>query len=506
MLWGSSSNTCADILGFLDEDSNVINPVVNPLTTYTIPIGDAVILAPNQVQITASNHGLAPGEQVRIVNLNTKPNTYGADGRGTLVTVLAVDTPDSFVCNLPVIFIDLTSLPVAYVGTSIITFNYVSHGFNQINSVTRDTSNSALAAVQTTLPHLLMAGDVVFLGGSNSLPSLLGRYTVQNVPSSTVFTVNPGSPITQIGTRGIIGDTGQNIIKSAVIASNGTNIITVTTAQVSGILPGQSVYITLPAALPEPLSGVFEVLSTTSSYTFQFNAGTSLIFTGSSGTGSVITFSETFILYNVTSDGTNGFPPSCINGVRFSIREVISTSLFSFSIPGNYAALPGPNGTGVAFGGNDVGISSGRHGFNGTQSNVDASNAIIRNVNLSGPDFLYLTCPNIPMDDIIDASGKVKNILAKLYLNGPVNTVLFNSCTDIPKYFTNGFISLDKIHFQILDTSGSVVSTNNMDFSLSLQINPISYEDTGNQMNSRNYLRIKDADDAMQAAIASGRV
>ena len=499
LLWGSSSNTCADILGFSDEDSNVVNPSVNPLQTRTLPILDAEILGSRMTRITATDHAMMVGDIVKIVNLNTRPTTYGADSLGTMTTIIEVDTPDSFICDLNILSIDLTSLDVAFVGTDILTFNYINHGFNQIISITG--AGTDVATMTTVLPHQLMPGLPLFIGGTNSTPSVIGKFICLDAPTAFEFSVSLNAPLTANGTRGIIGDTGQNIIKSAVIASNGSNIITVTTAQVHGVLPGQPLYITLPNALPDPLYGVFTVQAISSSHTFQFISPVELIFTG---VGSVITFAETFILYNVA--GILGFPSSSINGVRFTIREILSPSFISFSAFGNFAAQPGPLRTGISFGGNDVAISSGLHGFNGTQSNVDPSNAIIRNVNLSGPDFLYLTCPALPMDNVIDATGRVQNILAKIYLSAPVNVVVFNSFTDVPKYFTNGLITLDRLRVQILGSDGQVVSTNNMDFSFAIQIICISYEDIGNGMNSKNYLRIADAEEAMKDARASGRV
>ena len=502
LLWGSSTNTCADILGFNDEDSNIINPVYNPLKTTALPIENATITSNGFLYVYSSNHGLIEGDVVKIVNLNTQPKTYGADGLGTTTLITNVDTPDTFICDLQMTSIDLTSLPIAFVGTSIITCNYISHGFNQINQITG--AGTTVAQLTTVLSNQLQEGDIVYIGGTNTVPSILGRYVVTGSSSAYTFTVNLPTPLITNGTRGVIGDTGQNIIKSAIPAPGNSNVITVTTQQVAGIVTGQSIYVSLPESQPVPISGVYTVLSTLSSNTFQFETETRLSFTGSAGSGSVITFAETFILYNVST--TLGFPSSCINGVRFSVRDILSTSFFTFNVLGNYAGSAGPDGTGVKFGGDGVKMSANKQGFAGTQSNVNPNNAIIRNVNLSGPDFLYLTCPDLNMDDIVDASGKVRNILAKIYLNASPGTILFNQCTDVPKYFTNGLISIDRLHLRLQDSSGSIISTNNMDYSLSLQIHPITYEDIGNSVNTRNYMRIIDADEAMKEAKASGRV
>lgn len=502
LLWGSSTNTCADILGFADEDSNVVNPIFNPLRTMTLPIEDVEILGVQQTRIVSSNHTLSIGDTVRVTNLNTRPSTYGADSLGTITTVLQVDTPDSFICDLGIGSVDTSNLSVAFIGTSIVTLNYINHNFNQVISITG--AGSSTAQMTTVMPHQLMPGVVVFMGGTNTIPNIIGSFVVVSAPTAYIFTITLPQELMTNGTRGIIGDTGQNIIKSALLASNNSNIITITTAQVHGIIPGQTVYISFPEAIPDPIADIYVVENVASSHTFQIVLRTNIVFPGRNGSGSVITFAESFILYNVTS--TLGFPSSTINGVRFSIRDILSPSFLTFSVYGNYAGLPGPTGTGVTFGGNDVAISSAFHGFAGTQSNVDSSNAIIRNVNLSGPDFLYLTCPGLPMNDIVDATGRVQSILAKIFLSGPVGTVLFQQFTDTPKYFTNGLITIDRLRLQLLDSRGQVVTTNNMDFSFSVQVISISYEDIGNNMNSRNYLRVANAEEAVKEARASGRV
>lgn len=407
-LWGSTENTCADVLGFADSDTSVPIGVKDPLTSRVLSI-NAIVPGTN-TYVTSYNHQLIVGDKVKLVGLISTPSSVGVDGNGLVVTILAVDTPDTFLTDFACTDISMDSLKTAFIGTSILTMKYFNHGFNQLIGIDSDGGNNAL--LTTVLPHNLATGSQVYLGGTNSLPDLLGYYEVLDTPDELHFTVMAQSPITTPGNRGIINGTGRNIVRTGIPATNGTNLVTVTTSNEHGLTQGQNVYIMFPQASPQAISGLFEVFAVLSGYTFIFDNGSPVVFTGQLGSGSVITFSESFLLYNIVP--TTSFRSTAINNVRFTIRDILDKDFFTFSAQGSYET----NNKGVTFGGIIALISSDQNGFSGSISNTDASNNLIRIINLSGVDMVYLCCPGLGLDTIVDASSQVTDILAKVFLSG----------------------------------------------------------------------------------------
>lgn len=388
--------------------------VANPLSSLTLNIDS--IVAGSSTYITSYNHRLQVGDYIKLIGLSSNPTSAGIDGNGQVATVTQVDTPDSFYINFTTISIDTSTLANAFIGTGILTLQYTNHGLNQIISIESAGGNSV--TLTTILAHNLASNTTVFIGGTNSAPDILGTFNVTDTPDDFTFTIDLPSPLLQSGTRGIINATGRNIIKSAVLATNGTNLVTVTTSNEHGLRVGQNVYISFPEAYPTVINGLFEVISVLSGFSFIYDNGTATQFLGPGKSGSLITFSESFLLYNVVP--TQNFTTTILNNLYFTIREILDEDFFTFTVPG-YEQTKG----GVTFGGNTVILSSDTHGFSGAISNVDGTNALIRPVDLSGPDFCFLCCPGIGLDSVSDASALVQDIMAKVLLSGEPGTVLF---------------------------------------------------------------------------------
>lgn len=373
-LWGSTSNTCADVLGFGDQDTGNLVGVANPLSSLTLNIDS--IVAGTFTYITSYNHRLQVGDYIKLIGLSSNPTSAGIDGNGQVATVTQVDTPDSFYINFTTISIDTSTLANAFIGTGILTLQYTNHGLNQIISIESAGGNSV--TLTTVLSHNLASDTVVFIGGTNSVPDILGTFNVTDTPDDFTFTIDLPSPLVQPGTRGIINATGRNIIKSAIPATNGTNLVTVTTSNEHGLRVGQNVYISFPDAYPIAINGLFEVISVLSGFSFLYDNGTATQFLGPGKSGSLITFSESFLLYNVVP--TKNFTSSALSNIYFTIREILDEDFFTFTVQGSFEQTKG----GVTFGGNTVILSSDQHGYSGAISNVDGTNALIRPVNLSG--------------------------------------------------------------------------------------------------------------------------
>ncbi len=258
--------------------------VANPLTSQTLNI-DWIVAGPT-TYITSYNHRLQVGDYIKLIGLSSNPTSAGQDGNGQVATVIQVDTPDSFSINFSTTSIDTSTLANAFIGTGILTLQYTNHGLNQIISIENNGGNSV--RLTTVLAHNLAAGSTVFIGGTNSVPDLLGTFFITDTFDDLTFTIDATEPITQNGTRGIINATGRNIINSAIPATNGTALVTVTTALEHGLRVGQNFYIDFPAAFPTAINGLFEVITVLSSYTFIYDNGTPSQFLGSSKSGSLM--------------------------------------------------------------------------------------------------------------------------------------------------------------------------------------------------------------------------
>ncbi len=74
-------------------------------------------------------------------------------------------------------------------------------------------------------------------------------------------------------------------------------------------------------------------------------------------------------------------------------------------------------------------------------------------LNLSGDSYYYLKCPQLSRGT---TSSNLKNVFAKISLNGPVSSVLFNSCSSTLTEFQKP-LDLNFLDFEIVDCKGKLI-------------------------------------------------
>ena len=88
---------------------------------------------------------------------------------------------------------------------------------------------------------------------------------------------------------------------------------------------------------------------------------------------------------------------------------------------------------------------------------------------LAGDNYVYLTCPLLA--SLNSTSSRVQNIFAKIALNSPPGSIIFNSFTSTEKVFDDGPVALlDHLDFTVVDGQGELFLFNNTDWSCSIKI------------------------------------
>ncbi len=88
---------------------------------------------------------------------------------------------------------------------------------------------------------------------------------------------------------------------------------------------------------------------------------------------------------------------------------------------------------------------------------------------LAGDNYVYLTCPLLSA--LNTTSSKVQNVFAKIALNSPPGSIIFNSFTSTEKVFDETPVAfLDHLDFTVVDGEGQLFLFNNTDWSCSIKI------------------------------------
>lgn len=186
--------------------------------------------------------------------------------------------------------------------------------------------------------------------------------------------------------------------------------------------------------------------------------------TGSGNTG-IIGMSNDFYLYEGTSfDGIDA--TKYINGKKFTTTKILQESqngknMFLFKLDGVYAS------SATRGGGDNVYISSLKHGFNVKQDNTE--NGILhRSISLEGEQYVFLTCQTL---DTLVSTGKVKDIFARISLTDNPGSVIFDAYLSNPKIFDEGSLpNLTELEFGVKLFDGSYYDFSDLNFSFTLEI------------------------------------
>jgi hypothetical protein len=155
---------------------------------------------------TASTHGLVIGQSVTISGTNGNSVLHGT------YVITSVPTTTTFTYTTSASG-TITSAPDT--GTVYLAKSAVATATEK--TITNSERSGTTAVITTSAAHLLVAGDVVTVDGTNGNPSLEGTWTVAGVPSATTFTYTT----TVSGSITSAADTG-TVIKDSTSAQRVT--------------------------------------------------------------------------------------------------------------------------------------------------------------------------------------------------------------------------------------------------------------------------------------------
>lgn len=172
----------------------------------------------------------------------------------------------------------------------------------------------------------------------------------------------------------------------------------------------------------------------------------------------IIGMSNEFTLYGCETVG--GFPSEILNNVKYHVRNVLDVDTFTFMIGNNFATSTQKGG------GDNLYISSLKHGFSGTQKNTKNS-LLNRSINLEGENYCFLTCPQL---DTMKNTGSVTNIFARISLDQAPGFVCFNYLSNPKQFNTVPLDKLSELEFSVINYDNTAYTFNDLDFSFTLEI------------------------------------
>lgn len=203
-----------------------------------------------------------------------------------------------------------------------------------------------------------------------------------------------------------------------------------------------------------------------------FKVFTENVAIGNGNTG-ILGMSNDFYLYECKSfDGIDA--PQNINNKKFTTTKIFpdngdysdvtnknGKNMFLFKLDGVYAT------SATRGGGDNVFISSLKHGFNTKQDNTE--NGILhRSISLEGEQYVFLTCPTL---NTLVSTSKVTDIFARISLTDNPGSVIFDSYLSNPKIFDDGSLpNLSELEFNVKLFDGTYYDFNDLNFSFTLEI------------------------------------
>lgn len=187
-----------------------------------------------------------------------------------------------------------------------------------------------------------------------------------------------------------------------------------------------------------------------------------IIFPGgitSGGTSGIIGMSNDFYIYGASSVG--GIEANSINKLKYTVKNIIDIHTFTFE------SISFAN-TSTKGGGDNVFISSLKHGFNGVQTNTKNS-LLNRSINLEGENYAFLCCPQLAT---MRNTGYVENIFARITLDQSPGNMVFNFLSN-PKEFDTPINALSDLEFSVVNYDNTLYEFNDLDHSFCLEITEI---------------------------------
>ena len=325
-----------------------------------------------------------------------------------------------------------------------------------------------VSTITVDTPHILKVGDSIKIYNIDTAPSLVlagGVHTVFSIINNTTFTID--TPTTSVSTDLTLLETflgtstvtlnfpqhGFNTITSITNNTPGTDIL-IQTLLPHGFTTGDTMRISKSNATPNVDNGGY-VITVISADTFTVPLLFPLAIDGTYG---VVGMSMDFSLYRVES--LSGISQDKLNGIKFTVRDVIDENNFTFNVTGYYSNSK------VSGGGTGLFINSLLHGFNGVQTNTK-NGLIDRSISLEGENYTFLTCPQL---GTMRNTGDVSDIFARITLDQSPGMMVFNFLSNPKEFDTAPLNSLEELEFSMVNFDNTFYEFNDLDYSMTIEI------------------------------------
>lgn len=411
------------------------------------------------------------GDQILLTNFKSIPVITGKP------LIIENATTNTFDIEVSLTEIQTSSILETIIGTQQINVYHPNHNFNTISDISFYSNTQTLITTKvnhnlngikynsilsetiitstvdlTVVSHGLSTSDSVFISNSTNTPSIDGTYVIQIV-SANIFRIS------FIG--GATAGTCDINFGDSVVFSN-TNSIPNITTNVNG--------------------NVRYYINKLSDIQFTIDTGYPIT---TAGTYGIIGRNNNFTLHRIESsqpngDNLGGIPLSRLNHVYYKISSIIDENNYMFRTD-KYAS------SSISAGGNNVVITSQRHGYRSFQSNTysgEPSGVLYKSISLEGENYVFLISPNL---QTVYSPGNetVGDIFAKILLNQAPGLLMFDSFVSTPKRFNPPLSYLKSLQFTVKRKDGYLFNFNNSDFSISLRITEIIDRIQGSNISSR---------------------
>jgi hypothetical protein len=166
-----------------------------------------------------------------------------------------------------------------------------------------------------------------------------------------------------------------------------------------------------------------------------------------------------FFLNNVAIPILNPLHNIIFNNKSFNIVDILDENRLLFNtsiITDSYEQS----------GGNNVFISSLKHGFNGTQSNT-FNEKITRLITLQGENYVFLCSPQL---GTMLNTGDVRDIFARIVITESPGKMIFSFLTNPKEFIESPLPQLSFLEFSVANYDKSLYNFNDLDYSFVLEI------------------------------------
>jgi len=325
--------------------------------------------------------------------------------------------------------------------------------------------------------HNLLTGDSVVFYNIISTPILNKSYKISSIIDSFSFYIQ--LDMTALNTDNIINGTSfigtglvtmtfpKHSFNKILNISNGSNgVVIIQTIVNHNFISGNKMRIMDSTTSPSIDGGGYEV-TYISEDTFSITRDPIPFTTLSIPTiiTGIIGMSNDFFLYGLTSN-TNiigGILINDLNGVQFKVRDVININTFTFMVTNSFSS------TTTIGGGNNIYISSLKHGYSGIQTNTK-NKLLNRSINLEGENYTFLTCPQL---NTMKNTGNVDNIFARISLNQAPGYICFDFLSEPKQFNTVPLDKLSELEFSVMNYNNTPYEFNDLDYSFCLEITEV---------------------------------